>query len=129
MNRIKGYGQTGVVFLRLLNPTNPTRAVPNSQAATALDSYSAQQWECRDTQNPRSVLVTLEQTSNDPLEISNYYPAVVTDGFGERHKATMAKNSLTRTWIWGKSSRKPVRLDDYRWQSHCRGLYQLPVAA
>jgi uncharacterized protein (DUF1810 family) len=23
----------------------------------------------------------------------------------------------------GKSSRKPVRLDDYRWQSHCRGLY------
>jgi transposase InsO family protein len=29
----------------------------------------------------------------------------------------------------GKSSRKPVRLDDYRWQSHCRGLYKLPAAA
>ena len=29
----------------------------------------------------------------------------------------------------GKSSRKPVPLDDYRWQSHCRGLYELPSAA
>ena len=24
---------------------------------------------------------------------------------------------------------KIARLDDYRWKSHCRGLYQLPVAA
>ena len=29
----------------------------------------------------------------------------------------------------GKGSRKPVRLDNYRWQSHCRGLYELPAAA
>ncbi len=25
--------------------------------------------------------------------------------------------------------RKIARLDDYRWEKHCRGLYQLPVAA
>jgi len=22
-----------------------------------------------------------------------------------------------------------ARLDDYRWKKHCRGLYQLPIAA
>ncbi len=25
--------------------------------------------------------------------------------------------------------RKAARLDDYRWKTHCRGLYQLPAAA
>ena len=29
----------------------------------------------------------------------------------------------------GKIREKVVDLDSYRWQSHCRGLYQLPVAA
>jgi transposase InsO family protein len=28
-----------------------------------------------------------------------------------------------------KSERKLARLDDYRWKSCCRGLYQLPIAA
>ncbi len=27
------------------------------------------------------------------------------------------------------TDRKIARLDDYRWQKRCRGLYQLPVAA
>jgi hypothetical protein len=27
------------------------------------------------------------------------------------------------------TGRKVVRLDDYRWKTHCRGLYQLPAAA
>ena len=27
------------------------------------------------------------------------------------------------------ASRKVPRMDDYRWEEHCRGLYQLPVAA
>jgi len=29
----------------------------------------------------------------------------------------------------GDPNRKIARLDDYRWEKHCRGLYQLPVAA
>jgi hypothetical protein len=29
----------------------------------------------------------------------------------------------------GKIRPKVVELDSYRWQSHCRGLYHLPVAA
>jgi putative transposase len=27
------------------------------------------------------------------------------------------------------TDRKIARLDDYRWEKHCRGLHQLPVAA
>ncbi len=27
------------------------------------------------------------------------------------------------------TDRKAARLDDYRWKTHCRGLYQLPEAA
>jgi len=27
------------------------------------------------------------------------------------------------------TDRKIARLDDYRWEKRCRGLYQLPVAA
>jgi transposase InsO family protein len=26
-------------------------------------------------------------------------------------------------------SRRVISLSEYQWQSHCRGLYQLPVAA
>ena len=29
----------------------------------------------------------------------------------------------------GITGRKIARLDDYRWEQHCRGLYQLPAAA
>ena len=29
----------------------------------------------------------------------------------------------------GKTNRKIARLDDYRWQKRCLGLYQLPAAA
>ena len=29
----------------------------------------------------------------------------------------------------GITDRKIARLDDYRWKKHCRGLYQLPIAA
>jgi hypothetical protein len=29
----------------------------------------------------------------------------------------------------GVTGRKIARLDDYRWEKHCRGLYQLPAAA
>ena len=29
----------------------------------------------------------------------------------------------------GITDRKIARLDDYRWETHCRGLYQLPAAA
>ena len=29
----------------------------------------------------------------------------------------------------GNTNRKIARLDDYRWQKRCRGLYQLPAAA
>ena len=33
------------------------------------------------------------------------------------------------TEIIGNTDREIARLDDYRWQKRCRGLYQLPVAA
>jgi len=29
----------------------------------------------------------------------------------------------------GITGRKIARLDDYHWEKHCRGLYQLPAAA
>jgi hypothetical protein len=29
----------------------------------------------------------------------------------------------------GDGSRSPLGLDSYRWQRHCRGLYQTPIAA
>ena len=29
----------------------------------------------------------------------------------------------------GIADRKIARLDDYRWEKQCRGLYELPVAA
>jgi putative transposase len=31
--------------------------------------------------------------------------------------------------VAGESTRTPVRLDDFRWRAHCRGLVELPVAA
>ena len=37
-----------------------------------------------------------------------------------------------RRWTGGRPSRYDkdvVRLDRYRWDAHCRGLYQTPIAA
>ncbi len=40
-----------------------------------------------------------------------------------------ALGSVTPSAKSGKMPPKVANLDDFRWRSHCRGLYQLPVAA
>ena len=45
----------------------------------------------------------------------------------ERVHALLA--GQTPTEAAGQPTRNPVRIDDFRWKSHCRGLVQLPMAA
>jgi transposase InsO family protein len=40
-----------------------------------------------------------------------------------------ALNAATPDVASGEPHDHVVRLDDYRWESYCEGLYQLPVAA
>jgi transposase InsO family protein len=50
-------------------------------------------------------------------------------GFYNHHRCHFALDGDTPTAKNRKTQSKVVDLRSYRWQSHCRGLYQLPVAA
>jgi transposase InsO family protein len=45
------------------------------------------------------------------------------------HRVHTSLQGVTPTIKAHKASTTIVNLDNYRWQSHCRGLFQLPVAA
>lgn len=63
--------------------------------------------------------------------------------FVERMIGTVRRELLDHVPFWGApdlerklrhfptcpADRNVIALDDYRWRSHCRGLYQLPAAA
>ena len=61
-------------------------------------------WECRNLHDMGFVVATLEQTTDILGEYGLHYPAIVTDAFGETHKASMSKRGLMLTWIWGKGT-------------------------
>lgn len=46
-----------------------------------------------------------------------------------RHRVHASLGGLTPACKAGDVTRRTVSLSEYQWQSHCRGLYQLPVAA
>ena len=53
-------------------------------------------------------------------------------GFALYNNATRVHHSLggvTLETKVGDNDCKVANLNNYRWQSHCRGLYQLPLAA
>jgi hypothetical protein len=39
------------------------------------------------------------------------------------------RNSNTPAEAAGGASKLPIKLDNFHWQTHCKGLYQLPIAA
>lgn len=45
------------------------------------------------------------------------------------YRAHSGVDSVTPVVRGGCEPGKAIQLDDYRWQSHCRGLYQTPIAA
>ncbi len=47
----------------------------------------------------------------------------------KRHRVNRGLNGTATDEKGGVMNRKISRLDDYRWKTHCRGLYQLPEAA
>lgn len=46
-----------------------------------------------------------------------------------RHRAHRGLHGTCPDQKSGIANRKIARLDDYRWEEHCRGLYKLPAAA
>ena len=46
-----------------------------------------------------------------------------------RHRVHRGLNGAAPNDKGGVMDRKFARLEDYRWKTHCRGLYQLPEAA
>jgi len=45
------------------------------------------------------------------------------------HRVHNSLSGIPPALVAGESSPRIACLDDYRWKSHCRGLYQLPAAA
>jgi len=72
--------------------------------------------ECLD-QVPFWNAVDLERKLND---FKLYY---------NEHRAHESLDGETPSVAAGGASAKTARLDNYAWEEHCRGLYQLPVAA
>ena len=46
-----------------------------------------------------------------------------------RHRAHRSLGCVTPAEFSESGQNPPISLNDFRWQSHCRGLYQLPAAA
>ena len=44
-------------------------------------------------------------------------------------KSIVADSLLTPAEAAGGASKSPIKLDNFHWQTHCKGLYQLPIAA
>ena len=45
------------------------------------------------------------------------------------HRTHSSLGGDTPAEISGGNSKLPIELNNFRWQTHCRGLYQLPIAA
>jgi transposase InsO family protein len=54
------------------------------------------------------------------LQFKEYY---------NRERTHTSLGGVTPTARAENSARRPLHLAQYRWQSHCRGLFQLPVGA
>ena len=46
-----------------------------------------------------------------------------------RHRTHCSMGGDTPAEVSGDTLKLPLKLDEFRWQNHCRGLYQLPIAA
>jgi len=46
-----------------------------------------------------------------------------------RHRTHSSLSGDTPAEVAGAMSKSPIELDNFNWQSHCRGLFQLPIAA
>ena len=53
-------------------------------------------------------------------EFQNYY---------NRERVHASLDGRTPAEVSGESNREQVKLEEFRWQTHCRGLVQLPMAA
>ncbi len=45
------------------------------------------------------------------------------------HRTHSSLGGDTPAEVAGEMSKSPLTLDNFNWQNHCRGLYQLPIAA
>ncbi len=45
------------------------------------------------------------------------------------HRTHSSLGGDTPAEVAGGVSKLPIKLDNFRWQTHCKGLYQLPIAA
>ena len=45
------------------------------------------------------------------------------------HRTHSSLGGDTPAGVAGGMSKSPIKLDNFRWQTHCKGLYQLPIAA
>ncbi len=50
-------------------------------------------------------------------------------GYYNHHRTHKSLGGATPAEIAGGNSILPLKLDEFRWQTYCRGLYQLPIAA
>ena len=46
-----------------------------------------------------------------------------------QHRTHSSLGGATPAEMAGGNSKLPIKLSNFRWQTHCRGLYQLPIAA
>ena len=46
-----------------------------------------------------------------------------------QHRTHSSLGGATPAEMAGGNSKLPIKLRNFRWQAHCRGLYQLPIAA
>jgi transposase InsO family protein len=46
-----------------------------------------------------------------------------------QHRTHSSLGGATPAEMAGGNSQLPIKLSNFRWQTHCRGLYQLPIAA
>jgi len=45
------------------------------------------------------------------------------------HRTHRSLDGDTPNEVAGVVTKFPIKLNKFRWQSHCRGIYQLPIAA
>ncbi|MCP3867571.1 MAG: transposase [Gammaproteobacteria bacterium] len=45
------------------------------------------------------------------------------------HRTHSSLGGNTPVEAAGGASKSPIKLDNFHWQTHCRGLFQLPIAA
>jgi hypothetical protein len=129
--RIVGFGVhrggvDGVALCRMYNRATCDQAPPTYMSSDHDPLYRFHQWQRNlrilDVKEIKTVpYVPLSHPFVERLIGTNRFPTLLTTGTGR-----------TRGWTDVRRTRAPDPLADvssYRWQLHCRGLYQTPIAA